>query len=138
MTEFSLSISKFALPGLIAAAALLGSKAHAAVGDYYAATTISNVPVLWIYTPPGSSKTASVNKLKLCYPSGSTLACTAGIAAFAAAPAATDTLEYRLSQIGGALWIVDSTSATASSVLCEATLSNNVFSLSCARGTGLD
>jgi len=116
---------------LISTVALTATKAEAA-GDYFAGTSISGVPVLWVYAPP-------TNQIKLCFPTTSnTLSCTATVAALVPAPSATDVLQYRVTNNGssdGALWIVDET--TAKGALCGGTLTNGIFSISCIQGTGI-
>ena len=109
-----------------------GSGQAKAAGDYMAATAISGVPVLWVYTP-------TTNQLKLCFPTNTnTLGCTSAIAAFSKTPASADSLQYRVSGNGstnGSLWVIDET--TAVDTLCGGTVTNGILKISCVQGSGI-
>lgn len=123
--------------GLALAGALgLAANSASAASDYYGGVDISGIPVLWLYTP-GAAPVG--NKVKLCYPTGKTLGCTAPISAFTTAPGATDNLQYRLVPPDGSLWIVDLTAANTMAVLCEPTYNSgtSTFQIACTQGAGL-
>ncbi len=126
---------KFLAAGIALAAgcAMATGDANAAA-DFYGAASIATIPAIWAYTPG-----ANGNKLKLCYPTGSSLGCTAPVAPFAPAPGASDNLQYRIDQNAGAIWIVDLTSPSAMSALCEAAYNSatSSFQVTCVQGTGI-
>jgi hypothetical protein len=120
----------------LATGLLLAAPGARAASDYYGPVSIANIPALWVYTP---GATPVGNKLKICYPSGTTLGCSAAISGFTTAPGIDDDLQYRIVAANGALWIVDLTAANATSVLCEAVYNtgNSTFHIACTQGTGI-
>lgn len=110
------------------------SPVGAQAGSYYAASAVGTVPVLWSYAP-------TTNKLKLCYQTGTAvLGCTTPVAVFTVKPAATDNLQYRISNndsAGASLWIVDET--TIKTALCNAAANGSGgFAISCVVQNNLD